>query len=355
VIDLHCGDCVAVLAALDVQVDAVVTDPPYGLGFMGKQWDGVTPPSAVWRAVLERLRPGGYLLAFGGTRTYHRLAVAIEDAGFEIRDCLVWLYGTGFPKSKACLKPAWEPIVLARRPGPSRPLGIDRCRIGTTVETWPRTRSHGSKKKWFNSYADKEACTQQAGTMPSGRWPANAMLDEAAAAMLDEQAGERAAGNHPRVRQNIGYKHDANGTVGERRPTDAGGASRFFYCPKASRSDRNADTREIPKRKAGVGDDRPCDDFHERLGDAPVRPAANHHPTVKPTDLMRWLVRLVAAPGEVVLDPFMGSGSTGKAAILEYVSFVGIEIDREYFQIAERRIKDAQPMLAFGKHNAGPV
>ncbi len=310
--DLRLGDCLEILSALGQQVDSVVTDPPYGLGFMGARWDGVVPPSVFWRVVQARLRPGGYMLAFGGTRTYHRLVCAIEDAGFEIRDCLMWLYGSGFPKGKACLKPGWEPIVLARRPGRSIPLNIDDCRIEALESTLRRT-SGARNGNAMNCANDGSLSTARVNGSDEGRWPANVMLDEEAGAMLDAQAGERSSGAFPAKRRGIGYCEGGggtnSGTLGDRRESNSGGASRFFYCPKASSSDRES---------------------------------GNSHPTVKPTELMRWLCRLITPEGGVILDPFMGSGSTLKAAALEGFSGIGIEIDPAWYAIAQARVKAAR-------------
>ena len=295
---LHQGDCLEVLRSIPSDsIDSIVTDPPYGLSFMGKRWDYDVPSQEVWAECLRVLKPGGHLLAFAGTRTQHRMAVRIEDAGFEIRDMIAWVYGSGFPKSldvskaidKAngywrgragkvvsdndamsggnyertpkgsavtidavtwqgwgtALKPALEPITVARKP-----------LIGTVAEN---VLQHGTG-----------AINVDGGRVEGGRWPAN-------------------------------FIHD-----GSEEATDLLGASaRFFYCAKASKTDRGND---------------------------------NHHPTVKPTDLMRYLCRLVTPPNGIVLDPFMGSGSTGKAAMLEGFAFVGIEREAEYCEIARARI-----------------
>jgi site-specific DNA-methyltransferase (adenine-specific) len=269
------GDCLEVMGEFeDGRFSAIVTDPPYGLGFMGKEWDRDTPGLLFWQGTFRVLRPGGHALIFGGARTFHRLACAVEDAGFEIRDCLSWLYGQGFPKSKALLKPAWEPILLARKPGPLRQLNIDGCRIG------------------------------------SGRWPANVILDEEVGAMLDVQApstGQRAP-LRDTMRSRPGYgRYGKTGPPRKAEPKDAiGGASRFFYCAKASKRDRGED---------------------------------NTHPTVKPVELMRWLVRLVNEPGALILDPFAGSGTTGVACQLEGIPFVLIERELEYLDLIRRRLQ----------------
>lgn len=389
------GDSLEVLACLGTaSVDAVVTDPPYELNFMGKKWDstGIACSVGLWTEVLRVLKPGGHLLAFGGTRTSHRMVCAIEDAGFEIRDSLVWMYGTGFPKSlnvgKAideaagatrevvglatypgregwnsktaairehadvdfvrgtdgahlqkrvtapatpeaakwegfgtALKPAHEPIVMARKPligtvaanvlaHGTGALNVDGCRIEVAADD---PNQCGPSVPF-----DKEGGPVLAGGLggrpgpnlsPSGRWPSNVCLDETAAALLDEQSGElHAPGSNGRK----GVRHEIYGEFGAMPQaagrTDSGGASRFFYTAKASRKER---------------------------GDG------NTHPTVKPVALMRWLVRLVTPPGGTVLDPFTGSGTTGLACKAEGFHFLGIEQDEKYVAIANARLGEA--------------
>lgn len=289
---LYTADCLKLLPTLDsASFDACVTDPPYELGFMGKAWDrsGVAHDAATWRHVLRVLKPGAHLLAFGGSRTYHRLVCALEDAGFEIRDCIMWLYGEGYPKSKQLgeglgtgIKPAHEPIVLARRP-------LDHETVTKTHEAWGTCALR------------IDECRVSAEVEAScGRWPANVVLDAAAAAALDEQAG---------------------------RPV-----SRFFYCPKASARERDAGLEDLPTVATHL---------MQGLNAADPR-RANHHPSVKPIALMRYLCRLVTPTGGRVLDPFTGSGSTGVAAALEQLEFVGIEQDPGYARIAAARIDAAK-------------
>jgi hypothetical protein len=383
---LYEGDCVEVMKRLpDNSVDSVVTDPPYELGFMGKKWDstGIAYSVEMWREVLRVLKPGGHLLSFGGTRTYHRMACAIEDAGFEIRDQLQWLYGSGFPKSldigkaidKAAgkkwpslcaakgaggnpkgyktgsggafkaeysitvpatpeavqwngwgtaLKPANEPVCLARKPLAETTiaanvlkwgtggLNIDGCRIGLNGEKPPT----GSGKPCPNGNADimSRALGNNGNTTPEqGRFPANLLFDEEAAAMLDEQSGRLASGKAPAtgfVRHSDKHRNTYGRFEGQRaEPTtlygDSGGASRFFYVAKASKSER------------GKG---------------------NLHPTVKPVKLMRYLVRLITPPGGTVLDPFAGSGTTLLAAEREGFDSIGIEMNPEYCEIIRKRM-----------------
>jgi len=384
---LHLGDCRTVLATLDdASIDAIVCDPPYELNFMGRTWDnsGIAYDVTVWQQCLRVLKPGGHLVAFGGSRTYHRLAVAIEDAGFEIRDQIQWIYGSGFPKSldvsKAmdkqagavrdvvgnhpyanrgtaqslqsvnlsrspereqfitapatdlakqwqgwgtALKPAHEPAVLARKPlcgtvadnvkawGVGA-LNIDGTRIATDDDL-----GGGSYGGVFGGSRDEHGNLPKAiGSGDKGRWPANVIFDEEAAQILDEQSG------HSKSVPQILRQQPTNGLskgresarVHETNYSDSGGASRFFYTAKASKAER----------EAGL--------------DAPIGERANFHPTIKPLALMRYLVRLVTPKGGKVLDPFMGSGSTGCAAVLEGCDFVGIDITPEYVAIAQKRI-----------------
>jgi DNA modification methylase len=331
------GDCLVVMGGMDeCSVDSIVTDPPYGLKFMGKEWDHGVPGEPFWREALRVAKPGCMMLAFGGTRTFHRLTCAIEDAGWEIRDCLMWLYGSGFPKSlnvgKAtgqdvwlgwgtALKPAWEPIILAMKPLDGTfahnaqthgvaGLNVDGCRIGTKDDL-----SGGTCGGVFGQRNSDGSLKKAIGSGDKGRWPANLVLDEEAGAMLDEQSGVSKSGVAVRRNGNSGKGTfpvqiaEGSADVGF---NDTGGASRFFYCPKASKKDRGED---------------------------------NKHPTVKPTALMRYLCRLVTPPGGIVLDPFCGSGSTGKAAKREGFRFIGIDKDKESCEIARARISSTEGLL----------
>jgi len=418
---IHHGDCLEVVAGMESEsVDAIVTDPPYGLGFMGKEWDAL-PPGLPWaEQCLRVLKPGGHLVAFGGSRTFHRLAVAVEDAGFEIRDQLQWLYGSGFPKSldvskaidKAAgaerkivgrektpfrvdnaadrgtsltgsvngdfssqrdddgyryteitapatedaatwegwgtaLKPAHEPIVLARKPLSGTvaqnvlefgtgALNVDGCRVDATDKTKFPVGDYGER----GLYGVDGDRTEDPN--PSGRWPANLMFDPEAGKVLDGQSGEQRSGTA--IRKN----NVARGVIGppgggaDGAPDagfgDTGGASRFFYTAKASRGERNAGLDGFDPSQtnfaAGTGLKNNGDGTPRNM----TATAKNVHPTVKPIDVMRWLVRLVTPPGGTVLDPFTGSGTTGIAAGLEGFDFIGIEREQEYLAIAEARI-----------------
>jgi site-specific DNA-methyltransferase (adenine-specific) len=313
----------------DNSIDAVVTDPPYGLSFMGKRWDYDVPSTEIWAECLRVLKPGGYLLAFAGTRTQHRMAVRIEDAGFEIRDMLAWMYGSGFPKSHnldgdrqgwgTALKPAMEPITMARKPFKATvaqnvqewgtgAINIDGCRIETD-EKWDEKDLSETVVDEFWVGKKPRFC----GSHDLGRWPANVMHDGSA-----------------EILQGMGE------------------AARFFYTPKACKDDRD-DGCEMMDAKQYSPDGR-----EKRLENAYQRndsKAHNFHPTVKPTDLMRYLCRMVTPTGGVVLDPFTGSGSTGRGAVLEGFRFIGCEMDADYIEIAKARIlaakKAYQPCLIF--------
>jgi site-specific DNA-methyltransferase (adenine-specific) len=479
------GDCRDVLKSLpDNSVDSIVTDPPYELGFMGKKWDssGIAYDVDVWSECLRVLKPGGHVLAFGGSRTWHRLAVAIEDAGFQLRDSIAWLYSTGFPKSldvsKAidksngetgrkfkftkwmrttgltarkideitgtnmgghyltdksqpaiptaelwavlrphcgdvpgwvdelvarieaerevigqheapaksiysqgenelskdvaltapatpeaqkwqgwgtALKPAFEPVVVGRKPIQGTVannvlewgvggLNIDGSRIKAQDAPEGRSRHGGGIAGNGTSYELPDSVSK----MPAGRWPANVILDEVTAGLLDEQSGVskpkpgrtgRKGGNNGALGEFAGSSPDAIGVW----PEDlGGGASRFFYVAKASKRDRNEGLEELEARRNGKmmrrannTSDEPSAGF-ERFD---TEPAKNFHPTVKPTQLMRYLIKLVTPAGGTVLDPFTGSGSTGKAALLDGFEFIGAELTGEYLPIIEGRLK----------------
>ncbi|HDS1579952.1 TPA: site-specific DNA-methyltransferase [Stenotrophomonas maltophilia] len=373
---IYVGDCLEVMRGMaENSVDAVVTDPPYGLSFMGKRWDYDVPSTEIWAECLRVLKPGGHLLAFAGTRTQHRMAVRIEDAGFEIRDMIAWVYGSGFPKSHngpwggTALKPALEPITVARKPltgtvaanwhqHGTGGLNIDACRIetmdnlgGGDQSAAPKVGPDGWHRPWMQDEQAKAAhadrCNANVAKAEAlGRWPANLIHDGSTEVLAAFPAAPGQQGDlrgHSRDRVSLGIYGDMGAARDAIARADSGSAARFFYCAKATREDRNdgLDSGQAPAVSAGATmRDRETANWPERNG--------NHHPTVKPTNLMRYLCRLVTPAGGLVLDPFMGSGSTGKAAVLEGFQFVGIELDPAYAEIAEARIRVAQPGLSFG-------
>jgi site-specific DNA-methyltransferase (adenine-specific) len=453
------GDCIDKLKELDDNsIDSIVTDPPYGLSFMGKEWDkkkatqetksqvvkglgaGMKMTTLAdniefekwvteWASECMRvLKPGGYMLAFGGSRMYHRLASGVENAGFEIRDQMMWVYGSGFPKSMniskyidkqlgtekivgkgkagktalgqssgynktynpheynitepgselaekwngwgTALKPAHEPIVMARKPLSEKTvvdnvlewgtggINIDESRIGVDKNDDifaknPHTRGgfgHGNATIYGDSNGSKNYDPTQ------GRFPANIIFDEEAGKILDEQSGNRpgctspsdVVGSDSIFRPNQGGYQKQGPIYG-----DSGGASRFFYCPKTSKTDRNEGLDDFEDKYYAAGNQAKAElkrgntDFNankgkgrdERHNHNQVGVSKNNHPTVKPTDLMLYLIRLVTPKGGTTLDPFMGSGSTGKAAVRGGFDFVGVEMDKEYMEIATARIQ----------------
>jgi len=366
------GDCLEEMRNIsDNSIDSVVTDPPYGLKFMGKKWDYNVPSVEVWIEALRVLKPGGHLLSFGGSRTYHRMAVAIEDAGFEIRDQIMWVYGSGFPKSHnigkavdklegneredlgfdkskwrdadnygggkyskmrkqdyitkatitkgssphegwgTALKPAHEPIVLARKPLSEKTIAknvlkwgtgginIDGCRVEAGEDHKKNCNRKSVESHWrLNSSPKNEVKAHNLG-----RFPANLIhdgSDEVVSGFPETKTGavKKKVDNGANQPINLG------GGLTKERPEDSGPASRFFYCAKASKSERQGST----------------------------------HPTMKPIKLMTYLCRLITPVGGTILDPFMGSGTTGISAKQQSFNFIGIELDPEYFKIAEVRI-----------------
>ena len=422
------GDCLEVMETIDkCSVDSVVTDPPYHLtsivkrfgkedsapaqfgtdgafaraskGFMGKEWDGgdIAFQANTWRKCYELLKPGGHLIAFSGSRTYHRMAVAIEDAGFEIRDQCIWLYGSGFPKSHnigdgwgTALKPAHEPMVLARKPLSEKSvsdnvmkhgtgaINIDGCRIEGDVkhpDTMPDFRDQGEQSKaaigvdklsfgqtsnakrkkvvrkartadgvWTdNNSGMKSEGSEYADADPRGRWPSNIMHDgsEQVQSIFPETSSTEVS--RQRTHKGIWSAGELSETE-QLMPAygDQGNASRYFYCAKTSKDERNFG---LHGRKSGQyssdGRAKEIENAYQRNKSV----SANTHPTVKPVELMRYLVRLVTPKGGLVLDPFMGSGSTGMGAREEDFRFVGIEKEEEYYEIAKARIKNVKPQL----------
>lgn len=361
VMTIICGDCLDVMKNMgDNSISCIVTDPPYGLSFMGKEWDHQVPGIEYWQECLRIVKPGGYLLAMGGTRTYHRLTCAIEDAGWEIRDCLMWIYGSGFPKSHnhfgiegygTALKPAHEPIIMAMKlcEGTFKQnaekwgqagINIDGCRIEGNWDRCSTTRDDIRSGNFIKDSPQKIECDPQS-CHPKGRWPANVLFDEEAAALLDEQSGvsRTSSGmkkpNHPTLEIYGKYNPQPNLISGY---SDFGGASRFFYCAKASSGERNEGLEGLPqinKPLMGEFKDNPGRDTPK----SSPTPRQNHHPTVKPLKLMEYLIRLVMPPKEgILLDPFAGSGTTILAAKNLGFAGIGIEKSEEYCEIARARI-----------------
>lgn len=337
--DLLLGDVQTVLPTLPAEsFDAMLSDPPYGLGFMGQDWDSSVPPVEVWREVMRVLKPGAFALVFGGTRTWHRLAVALEDAGFEIRDTIMWIYASGYPKSKnldgewtgygSALKPAWEPILLVRKPTRlsfaanaelhgTGALNIDACRV-PTGEAWDTNGQRTRNTRTLLSGAMNNS--GRSGSHDLGRWPANLIHDGSDEVVdLFPQTGP---GGYPAKRKGIGYHSGASGQSGlTAAKTDAGSAARFFYTAKASSKERNAGLAE-----------------------------RNHHPTVKPLVLTEYLAKLLLPPERDtprrILVPFAGSGSEMIGALQAgWDCVTGVEINPEYRDIAQARIE----------HHLGPL
>lgn len=439
---LIAGSCLEHLKDVgDNTIDAIVTDPPYGLskepkieevlrhwlagtvyehkggGFMGKTWDSFVPGPEYWREFLRVLKPGGHALVFGGTRTVDLLTIAIRMGGFEIRDQLAWLYGSGFPKSldvskaidkalgakrevvgkrKApgmaksnveqgaqgrsklvfdetsseaitpeaeryqgygtALKPAQEPIILARKPlegtvaanvlkWGTGALNIDGCRIETD-DGEDRSRPPRTPNEILGGGRGTNLTASPHN--PEGRWPANVLLDPDAADTLDEQSGDRPVSGSAKTGRRSAAERSSDvstgimqGTRGQGRlHNESGGASRFFYVAKPSRRERDAGVSAPPSTGGeATGRKEGSDGLNSpRAGAGRGGGARNRHPTVKPIALMRYLIRLVTPPGAIVMDPFMGSGTTGCAAVLEGVHFLGFDLDPEYVQLAEERI-----------------
>ena len=367
---LYEGDSLLVMPQLEADsVDSIVTDPPYGLSFMGKDWDHGVPGVAFWREALRVAKSGAFLLAFGGTRTFHRLMIAIEDAGWEVRDTIMWVYGSGFPKSlnvskaidKAAateeakewegwgtaLKPAWEPIIVARKPlvgtlaenvmqFGTGGLNIDASRVGFEERFNPPTNKASTVA--LGSFEGLGGT----GSHVVGRWPANLIHDgseEVISLFPNVGSPTGKVQSQTRVRnKGVFLKKSLNPVTGIDNYGDSGSAARFFYCAKANKRDRNEGCEDFEPKPAS---NWPDGSTFQNLSPEKQEPKRNHHPTVKPTDLMRYLCRMVTRPGGVILDPFMGSGSTGKAAELEGFAFVGIDLNEEYVRIAKARIEHA--------------
>ena len=407
-VKLYLGDNIESLKKLpENSIDSVVSDPPYGISFMNRRWDHQVPSVEFWQEVYRVLKPGGHVLSFGGTRTYHRMTVNIEDAGFEIRDQIMWIYGSGFPKSHnigkayealqktgrsnpkalrqtrmgdeykptgqidykkgrmfssdiekddniikvnneyegwgTALKPANEPICVARKPLSEKTIvenvirwgvggiNIDGCRIGTELISSGKSKViGGGQLVGENTRMDIEE------TFSEGRFPANIIFDEEAAAMLDEQSGPTSQGHWPKgstkgFGEFGGGETSYEGVGPKDKNKDKSGASRFFYVPKVGKKERNMGLDGFEDKVRHLNLSNVVSDSKE--------PVKNNHPTLKPINLMNYLCRLVTPPGGIVLDPFMGSGSTGISACLEGFRFVGMEMEQSYFEIASARIE----------------
>lgn len=376
------GDCLDELKQMeDNSIDAIVTDPPYGIKFMGKKWDYDIPTVEVWQECLRVLKPGGHALIACGTRTQHRMAVNIEDARFEIRDTVAWIYGSGFPKSldisKAidkqagverevdvpitpeaikwqgwgtALKPTMELWTLARKPIEGTVAGnvlkygagglnIDGCRV--EVESWGTRPDTGKMKYGGNSFNESKTINKGGEFNPQGRFPANLIHDGS-----DEVVGLFPDSNSKITRFKV--KGRLGGIMGDEGPDrdyiggydDSGPAARFFYCAKASKADRNEGLEGVEPKEIKGDVSFGQKGVHGQTG-KPNKPlySKNTHPTVKPTKLMQYLCRLITPPGGLILDPYCGSGSTGKAAIKEGFDFIGIDSDGESVNIARARIE----------------
>jgi DNA modification methylase len=375
---IYKGDCRKIMKEMATNsVDSIVTDPPYELGFMAKKWDktGVANDVSMWAECLRVLKPGGHLLAFGGSRTYHRMASAVEDAGFEIRDQIMWIFGSGFPKSLnldgglgTALKPAHEPIVMARKPlcgtveknveqYGTGAVNIDDCRVGESAG-WNYPNGAGgvySKKyqegnniaKDWNNFSTKEDNKPVSST--KGRWPANVIHDgsQEVLELFPDSKGQQGDVRGTEKSRTGGEGTNCYGEynrIATPKRGDSGSAARFFYCPKTNKKDRNEGCEDLPIRSAGEMVNRTEGSAgieNPRAGAGRTSGSQNNHPTVKPTELMRYLCRLVTPAGGIILDPFMGSGSTGKAALLEGFQFIGVELEAEYLPIAAARIDHA--------------
>lgn len=417
-VTLYHGDCIEVMRSLpDASVDAVVTDPPYGLEFMGREWDSFKPrdigrgvkvaeerademtvrgvghttsagpylaarvdsirsaglPFQEWctdwaSEALRVLKPGGHLLAFGGSRTWHRLQSGIEDAGFEIRDSIAWLYGSGFPKSKnldgewegwgTALKPAFEPIVVARKPlvgtvagnvvaYGTGALNIDACRIPATdaqlAEKYASVQGTGPRSNSIYGTDDRDR--DGAEPHPGGRWPTNVLLDESQAAELDRRSGVQRDGVAVKRNRDGAPQGKSSWSLPGAAQADAGyggegGASRFFPTFEMTAEDWAVDlaVRGLPTFR------------YEAKAPSAERPEQGgvQHPTVKPLALMQWLVRLVTPPGGVVLEPFAGSGTTVEACLREGFGCIAIEREADYLPLIMQRIQKPHEVSLFG-------
>jgi site-specific DNA-methyltransferase (adenine-specific) len=358
------GDCLDVMKEMaENSIDFIVTDPPYGLNFMGKDWDKSIPNQEIWAEALRICKPGSMLAAFGGSRTHHHLMIALEKSGWEIRDVIMWLYGSGFPKSHnkfglegygTALKPAYEPIILAMKPLDGTfaqnaekwglaGINIQECRIETSELKPYSPGLHKDSPSTYND--DSWIGKDQIKLAPSGRWPANLILDEEAAEMLDEQSGiSKSNSGGITFRKEETKQLKGLGKTERTGHNDCGGASRFFYCAKSSSKERNAGLEGMPlkeSRPLGISNwEGQTNGSGQVMGKS--NPQSNFHPTVKPISLMKYILKLLASPGNpICLDPFAGSGSTLLAAQELGINCIGIEKMPEYHEIAQKRISNA--------------
>lgn len=402
-------------------IDHIITDPPYLISFMGKKWDNkdnIVGSVDYWKEALRVCKAGSYALVFGHSRTHHRVMVAMEDAGWEIRDTIMWLYGSGFPKSHnlssgidkkknkltsnpvppyepisaeakewdgwgSALKPAYEPIIMARKPFKGSladnvlrnglgGLNIDACRVGTggrfpaniilshnpecklvgTQEEHKEAKTITTKGPKFKSWSDNPTQTRwhnqgfnklEGNTHTTKELKQTTELydceDDCPVKSLDEQSGTLRSGYvapHHKTKDSSWFGASGKYAGNSTQKNDlVGGASRFFYCPKVSAKERNFGCGDIEiKQTTGGGG---LTNVGDKFGSIKA-PAKNHHPTIKPIELMKYLVKLVSKEGQVILDPFTGSGSTGIAVELLGRTFIGVEMNEEYCDIAERRI-----------------
>lgn len=364
--ELYHGNCIDEMRGFpDESVDSVCTDGPYELSFMNHKWDGtgiVNDPN-LWREVFRVMKPGAHLLSFGAPRTYHRMACGVEDADFEIRDSIHWFYGTGFPKSLTvgegqgtALKPAHEPIVLARKPLKGTvaqniavygtgALNIDASRIGVGLEVPGGGNGKANHGGQFGGSGGTNGERPKVKAHTDGRWPANVLFDEDAAFELDAQTADLKVGGSLKGGEGRERSVVSPLSLGPRGVWvpygDSGGASRFFYVAKPGRRERDFGCEELPAMTAGEVVNRiegSAGMNSPRAGAGRTSGARNFHPTVKPVELMRYLIKLITPNGGLVLDPFVGSGTTGMAALLEGFDFVGIDQDEKYLTIAHARI-----------------
>ena len=366
--------------------ETIISDPPYGLKLTLCKWDYDVPSIEAFKECYRLLKPGGTMLCFAGARTQHRMAVNIEDAGFILKDTIMWFYGSGFPKTQKIktegfegykttnLKPAYEPIILAMKPNEGSyadnalkhgvaGLNIGECRIEMIEEDFIKNTEKASKKYiGVKPFAINPGKGTVLPPNHKGRFPANVILDEEAGRMLDEQSGVSNGGTGETKIYDNTYKNNwlgASEKVYRTSYADKGGASRFFYCPKASKAERNAgcegmeekiqnsetnirtynDRCKTCKKKFISPKDKICQ-CEEKITDKSIYKNKNNHPTIKPIKLMQYLCNLTKTPtGGTVFDPYMGSGSTGIAAVLTDRNFCGIEQDENFYNIAKNRIE----------------